>query len=149
MNLNNIVKIVCGIFGGIGAVLLLRIISTGDEEIKMAAAMGDFGTVSPLVSLSLFILGIIVVLTLVFSLANLASNSQKLKKSLIFIGLFGLVVALSFGLSTGVETPMKDGEVLSASGSRWVEAGLRTFFILTFLAVGAMLYSGVQRILNR
>lgn len=149
MNLNNIVKIVCGIFGGIGAVLLLRIISTGDEEIKMAAAMGDFGTVSPLVSLSLFILGIIVVLTLVFSLANLASNSQKLKKSLIFIGLFGLVVALSFGLSTGVETPMKDGEVLSASGSRWVEAGLRTFFILTFVAVGAMLYSGVQRILNR
>ena len=26
-----------------------------------------------------------------------------------------------FALSTGVETPMKDGEVLSAGGSRWVE----------------------------
>ena len=109
MNLQNIVKIVCGVFGVLGVILLLRIISTGDEEIKMAAAMGDFGTVSPLVSLSLFIVGIIVVVTLVFSLANLASDAQKLKKALIFIGLFGLVVALSFGLSSGVETPLKDG----------------------------------------
>lgn len=149
MNLQNIVKIVCGVFGFLGVILLFRIITTGDEEIKMAAAMGDFGTVSPLVSLSLFIVGIIVVVTLVFSLANLASDAQKLKKALIFIGLFGLVVALSFGLSSGVETPLKDGEVLSASGSRWVEAGLRTFFILTFVAVGAMLYSGVQKLINR
>jgi hypothetical protein len=52
---------------------------------------------------------------------------------------------LSFLLSEGVETPMKDGEVLSAAGSRWVGAGLRTFYILAVVAIGAMLYSGVKR----
>lgn len=47
MNFQKIVKIVAGLLGVLGVVFLLRIIGTGDEEIKMAAAMGDFGTVSP------------------------------------------------------------------------------------------------------
>ena len=51
MNFQKIVKIVAGLLGVLGVVFLLRIIGTGDEEIKMAAAMGDFGTVSPLILL--------------------------------------------------------------------------------------------------
>ena len=34
MNFQKIVKIVAGIFGVLGVVFLLRIMSTGDEEIK-------------------------------------------------------------------------------------------------------------------
>ena len=48
MNFQKIVKIVAGLLGVLGVVFLFRIIGTGDEEIKMAAAMGDYGTVSPL-----------------------------------------------------------------------------------------------------
>ena len=51
-------------------------------------------------------------------------------------------MGISFVLSTGVETPMKDGEVLSASGSRWVGAGLRMFYILAALAILSMIFSG-------
>jgi hypothetical protein len=40
---------------------------------------------------------------------------------------------------------MKDGEVLSAAGSRWVGTGLRTFYILAVGAIGAMIFSGVKR----
>ena len=149
MNTQNIIKIVSGILGVLGIIFLFRIISLGDEEIKMAASMGDYGSVSALVNLALFILGIAVVITLIFSLFGLTSDSNKLKKALISIGLFALVVAICFGLSTGVETPLKDGEVLSASGSRWVGAGLRIFYILALVAIAAMGLSGVQRILKR
>ncbi|MEK9612924.1 MAG: hypothetical protein VW080_03245 [Flavobacteriaceae bacterium] len=149
MNIQTIVKIISAVFGLLGVIFLFRIIGAGDEEIKLAASMGDFGTVSPLVSLSIAILAITVIVTVVFSLMNLASSGQKLKKSLIFLGCFLVVVGISYAASTGVETPLKDGEMLSASGSRWVGTGLRMFYILAGLAILSMILSGVQKILNR
>ena len=149
MNIQTIVKIISAVFGLLGAIFLFRIIGAGDEEIKMAASMGDFGTVSPLVSLAIAILSITVIVTVLFSLLSLASSPEKLKKSLIFIGCFLLVTGIAFAISSGVETPMKDGEMLSASGSRWVETGLRMFYILATIAVLSMVFSGARKILNR
>ena len=149
MNIQTIVKIISALFGLLGAIFLFRIIGAGDEEIKMAASMGDFGTVSPLVSLAIAILSITVIVTVLFSLLSLASSPEKLKKSLVFIGCFLLVTGIAYAISSGVETPMKDGEMLSASGSRWVETGLRMFYILATLAVLSMVFSGARKILNR
>ena len=149
MNFQKIVKIVAGLLGVLGVVFLLRIIGTGDEEIKMAAAMGDFGTVSPLISIAQIILLISIAATVIFSLLNLFGDSQKLKKALISVVFLVVVVGLAFALSSGVETPLKDGEVLSASGARWVETGIRVFYYLAVIAIGAMGYSGVKSITNR
>lgn len=149
MNLQTIVKIVSAVFGLLGVVFLFRIIGAGDEEIKMAASSGDFATVSPLVSLAIAILSITVSITLVFSILNLTSSSKKLKKSLIFIGCFIVVTIIAYAASDGVETPMKDGEVLSASGSRWVGTGLRMFYILATLAILSMVLSGAKKILKK
>ena len=149
MNLQTIVKIISAVFGLLGVVFLFRIIGAGDEEIKMAATSGDFATVSPLVSLAIAILLITVMITLVFSILNLASSSRKLKKSLIFIGCFVVVTLIAYAVSDGVETPMKDGEVLSANGSRWVGTGLRMFYILATLAILSMVLSGAKKILKK
>jgi len=149
MKVQNIIKIISGVIGLIAAFFLLRIISTGDEDIKMAASMGDFGAVSPLVELARIVLLITVAVTLLFTLRGLFSDFSKLKKAGISIGLFLLVVVLSYLLSEGVETPLKDGEVLSESGSRWVGTGIRTFYILSIVAIGLMLFSGVSKILKR
>jgi hypothetical protein len=149
MNIQTIVKIISAVFGLLGAIFLFRIIGAGDEEIKMAASMGDFGTVTPLVSLAIAILSITVIVTVLFSLLSLASSPEKLKKSLVFIGCFLLVTGIAYATSSGVETPMKDGEMLSASGSRWVETGLRMFYILASLAVLSMVFSGAKKILKR
>ena len=149
MNIQTIVKIISAVFGLLGAIFLFRIIGAGDEEIKMAASMGDFGTVSPLVSLAIAILLITVIVTVLFSLLSLASSPEKLKKSLVFIGCFLLITGIAYSISSGVETPMKDGEMLSASGSRWVETGLRMFYILATLAILSMVFSGARKILNR
>ena len=149
MNIQTIVKIISAVFGLLGAIFLFRIIGVGDEEIKMAASMGDFGTVTPLVSLAIAILSITVIVTVLFSLLSLASSSEKLKKSLVFIGCFLLITGIAYAISSGVETPMKDGEMLSVSGSRWVETGLRMFYILATLAVLSMVFSGAKKILKR
>jgi TRAP-type mannitol/chloroaromatic compound transport system permease small subunit len=149
MKIQNIIKIISAIVGVLAAFFLLRIIGTGDEDIKMAATMGDFSTVSPLVELARVVLLITVVITLIFTLLGLFSDPAKLKKALISIGLFLAVVAISYVLSDGVETPLKDGEVLSASGAKWVGTGIRTFYILAVIAISLMLFSGISKIIKK
>ena len=149
MKIENIVKIISAVTGALAAYFLLRIIGTGDDDIKMAATMGDFGAVSPLVELARIVLVLTVAITLIFTLRGLFSDLAKLKKAGIAIGLFLAVVFLSYALSDGVETPLKDGEMLSASGSKWVGTGIRTFYILAVLAIGLMLVSGARKIFNK
>lgn len=149
MKIQNIIKIISAVIGVLAAFFLLRIIGAGDDDIKMAATMGDFGAVSPLVELARIVLVLTVAITLIFTLRGLFSDLAKLKKAGIAIGLFLAVVFLSYALSDGVETPLKDGEVLSASGSKWVGTGIRTFYILAVLAIGLMLVSGARKIFNK
>jgi hypothetical protein len=86
---------------------------------------------------------------LIFTLLGLFSDPAKLKKAAISVGLFLVVVVISYLISDGIETPLKDGEVLSASASRWVGTGIRTFYILASVAIGLMLFSGVTRIIKK
>ena len=149
MKIQNIIKIVSAVIGVLAAFFLLRIISTGDDDIKMAATMGDFGAVSPLVELARIVLFITIAVTLIFTLLGLFSDPAKLKKPAISAGLFLVVLVISYVLSDGVETPLKDGEMLSASGSKWVGTGIRTFYILAAVAIGLMLFSGVTKIIKK
>ena len=132
--------------GVLGLILQVVILSQGDDVIKLNALSGNYGIVSTMITLALLVLAITVILTLIFSFSNLASDGKKLKKALISIGVFVAVVLVAFLFSTGTETPLKDGGMLSAAGSRWIETGLRTFYFLVFIAVGAMLYTGIARL---
>ena len=51
--------------------------------------------------------------------------------------------------SSGEETPLQDGEFLSASGARWVETGIRMFYFLTVIAVGAMGFGSVRKLIKK
>jgi Na+/proline symporter len=149
MNFQNIIKIVSGLLGILGAVFLLRIMSLGDDQIKMNASMGDYSSVSPLITLALIILSIAIVVTLVFSIITLASDPKKLKKAMIASGMFLLVIAIAYGVSEGVETPMKDDKVLSAGDSRLVGTGIVSFYILTVIAFGSMMFSAIKKIIKK
>jgi hypothetical protein len=148
MSVQKIVTYVAALLGVIGLIFQITILGKGDDVIEMAALSGDYGVVSSMVSLAMIIIAIAVILTLAFSVMNLASDPEKLKKAMISIGAFLVVVLIAFLFSSGVETPLKDGEVLSATGSRLVETGLRTFYFLVVIAAGAMIYSGVRRLKN-
>ena len=148
MSVQKIVTYLAALLGVVGLIFQITILGKGDDVIEMAALSGDYGVVSSMVSLAIIIIVIAVILTLAFSVMNLASDPEKLKKAMISIGAFLAVVLIAFLFSSGDETPLKDGEVLSATGSRLVETGLRTFYFLVVIAAGAMIYSGVRRLKN-
>jgi hypothetical protein len=146
MNTQKIFTYLALAFGVIGLILQAVILSQGDDSIKMNALAGDYGIVSTMVFLAIVILIITVALTLVFSFSNLAADKSKLRKALISVGAFIAIVLIAFLFSSGTETSLKDGDMLSASSSRWIETGLRTFYFLVFIAVGSMLYPSIARL---
>lgn len=149
MNIQKITNILAISLGVVGLIFLALIISQGDESIEMSAMQGDYGFVSAIIYLAFIVLGIVILSTVIFSLINLFSNKDKLKKAGISIGSFLAVIILAFILSEGVETPMQDGKVLSAAESRWVETGIRTFYLLTLIAVGIMIFNSVRKLIKK
>ncbi len=148
MNFQLIIKILSAILGLSGVICLFIVMGSGDETIKMNASQGDFSVVSPLITIAQVTLFLTVAATLIFSLKALFANTEKLKRALIFVGIFVFIVGVAYVSSSGVETPLKDGKFLSESGSRWVETGIRTFYILSISAILAMVFSGVKRLIK-
>ena len=145
MNLQKITNISVVLLAVLALIVLGVIIGQGDEYIEMSAMQGNFGAVSVMINLALFVLLVTVLMTLVFSMKNLFSEKSKLKKAGMSIGSFLLVFIVAFVLSSGVDTPMQDCKMLSALQSRFVEAGIRTFYLLTLIAGGIMVYFSVSK----
>ena len=149
MNLEKITRIGCIALGLLGMIFLSLVYFTGDDTIKMAAASGDYGVITPIILLSQIVLFIAVLVTLTFSLRGISKDKTKMKNAVKSTGLFLMVVLIGFLLSNGVETPMRDGKVLSAMGSRLVGTGINVFFILTIIAVGLMVFPGTKKIFKK
>jgi len=145
MNLQKITNISVVLLAVLALIVLAVIIGQGDEYIEMSAMQGNFGAVSLMINLALLVLVVTVAMTLVFSVKNLVSEKSKMKKAGISIGSFLAVFVLAFVLSSGVETPLPDGGILSATQSKLVEAGIRTFYLLTIIAGGIMVYFSVSK----
>jgi hypothetical protein len=143
MNLQKLLKIVAIVIGVISIFFLGSIISTGDEAIKAGEASG---TIDVFMNVSYVILAIAVLIVLVFSVLNLVSNTAGLKNTLTGVGAFIVLALLCyFGFATGVETTLKDGDILSESGSKLVGAGLYLFYFLAVIAGGIMLGFGIKK----
>ena len=149
MNLEKLTRIGCIALGVLGLIFLAIVFASGDDSIKMAAASGNYGVITPIILLSQITLFVAVIVTLVFSLRAIAKDKSKMKNALKSAGLFLIVVVIAFVLSSGVETPMRDGKVLSAMGSRLVGTGIRVFFILSIVAVGLMVFPGTKKIFKK
>jgi len=139
----NIIKIV---FGVVGAILFVRILNAGDEAIEADVAM-QTSVLAPFMYVSYVILAITILSVFIFSIKALFTGNVK--KTLISLGGFILVIVISFAVSSGTETALRDGDMLSANGSRWVSTGLTAFYILAALAVLAMLLSSVRKIITK
>ena len=149
MNIQKITTYVSALLGLLGLIFLILIISKGDDSIEMDAMQGDYGSVSSIILLAQVILALAVATTLFFSLKNLFSDKANLKKSMITIAAFLSVFLIAFLLSSGEETPTKDGEFISAFEAKLVETGIRTFYFLTLIAIGSMFYSSVKKIIKK
>ena len=151
--MKKIITIILAVVGVISIVLLGRVISTGDTAIQSAAKAGEMGMVdslfNPLAIVAYIVLGVIVLLVIIFMLKGMLSNPANLKRTLMSVGAFALLLALCyFVFANGVETQMPDDKVLSANGSKWVGAGLWMFYALAIIAGGAMLLTGIKKMIK-
>ncbi|MCB0374335.1 MAG: hypothetical protein KDD04_00280 [Sinomicrobium sp.] len=137
-------RILVFIIGLIGIVFLVRILLKGDDAIE---ASGDLqnSLLSPFLYLAYIVFGIAVVITLLYAVANLLKNPKQLKKALVSVGLFAVVILIGFLMAKGVETKLPEGKTLSATGSRLVGTGLYTFYFLTVIAIVLILISGLRK----
>ena len=149
MNIQKITTYSWATLGILGVLFLSMIIGKGDDAIEMSAMQGDYGSVTYIILLAQIILGITILISLGFSIKNLISDKANLKKSVLSLVAFLAVILIAFLFSSGVETPMKDGEVLSALGARWVETGIRTFYFLTLIAICSMAFGSVRKLIKK
>ncbi|MCM5662574.1 hypothetical protein [Galbibacter mesophilus] len=135
-----IAKILAIILGVVGLGLWIAIVYQDNNE----------GVISLMINLGIWLTIIIAAITFIFSLVGLASDPDKLKKSLISVGVFALIIAISyFVLASGSDVDLdkmaaRDIDV-SENTVKWVGAGLWTFFILAILAVGAMIVGSFKK----
>jgi uncharacterized membrane protein YciS (DUF1049 family) len=73
----------------------------------------------------------------------------NIKKTVITLGAFLAIVLISYVMADGQAVEMRDGEMLSANGSKWVSTGLYVFYILGLLAIAAMIFSGFKKITTK
>ncbi len=146
MDLQKLLKIVAIVIGVISILFLGRILSAGDEAIKAGESSGIVN-VFMYVSYAVLLIALLIVLS--FTVLNLISNTSGFKNTLIGIGAF-VVLSLFcyFGFANGVEAPLKDGDMLSANGSKLIGAGLYLFYFLALIAGGIMLGFGIKKMIK-
>ena len=143
--LHKILKIVALILSVLGAIWLIRILMAGDTAITDSADLQS-SLVTPFIYIAYATIIIAIVFVLVFILKNLFSSGSSLKSTLIGLGAFLAVVVISYVIASGEEVTLRDGEVVSAGASRWIEAGIYMFYILAVVAIGSMVFSGVKKL---
>ena len=145
MTLHKILKYVAFVLGVIGIIFLVRILLADDGSI-VASADAQESLITPFLWLAYIILLIVLVMVAIFVIKGLFKGN--IKTTLISIGAFALVIVVAYVLTDGTEVQLKDGGTLSASASHWVSAGLGMFYILAVIAVGAMVISGVKKLIK-
>ena len=91
------------------------------------------------------IMALIVSSVLFYSLKKIMSDKDSLRNTLKPLGGFLVLFLICyFVLARGEETPLRDGKMLSAVGSRLISAALFMFYSLILIASGSMLWFGMK-----
>lgn len=139
MALHKILKIIALLLSVAGIIFLAMIIAKGDEAVAATGAGLDG---------FLYVAYITFAITILFVLFFVVKGllSGNIKNTLISIGIFVGIVVVSYVLADGTPMQLREGESLSASGSKWVETGLYVFYILAVMAIAVMVFSGIKKV---
>jgi len=97
-----------------------------------------------LLTVAYLILFVIISSVLFYSFKAIATDKSSLNNTLKMVGSFFGLFILCFLISSGEETLMREGKVLSAFSSKLIGASIIMFYSLIFIASVTMLYFGVK-----
>jgi len=147
--MSKIVKIVLVVLGVLSAILWYQLPSR-DVPASEAA---DSGAMNMMFIITYILLAFAVVVSLVFTLKNLFANPKSLKKTLMVIGGFVVVVLISYVLASGTDVSIEEmagrGIETSESTIRRIGTGLNMFFLLVLIAVAAMVMGAFKNMSNK
>ncbi|MGX1928698.1 hypothetical protein [Flagellimonas sp. 2504JD4-2] len=141
--MNKIIKIVLIVIGLVATALWFGMPSSDDPDAINSGSMNFMFIIMYL------LLAIAVVATVFFGLKKLLSTPGSLKKALYAIGGLAIVVAISYGLSSGDEAKAV-ADAMADKGAtestvKNIGMGLNVFFILTAVAVALMVLPGLKK----
>ena len=94
---------------------------------------------------SYLMMALIVSSVLFYTLKKVISDKDSLRSALKILGAFLVLFLICyFVLARGEETPLRDGKMLSAVGSKLISAALFMFYSLILIASGSMLWFGIK-----
>ncbi len=155
MILHKILKYLVILLSVVAAAFFVYTIATGDDAIEIDENGIQGSTVVPLMYLSYVMLAVIIAAVVLFLFVNLASNPKALKKTALSVGIFLVVVGISYvAFADGSDAAnnaieLDNGEYLSESGSKWIDVSIYTFYILAILAVGSIIWSGATKLVKK
>ena len=80
-----------------------------------------------------------------FVFKNLITHKDQLRRALISMGLFAAVILIAFILADSTEVKLKDGGVISSFASKLISTSLNTFYILAFISVAVLGWTGFSK----
>ncbi|WP_405380282.1 hypothetical protein [Maribacter sp. LLG6340-A2] len=143
--MQKIIKIALIAIGVLSAVLWYLLPSSD----MPAAEAAQSGAMNTMFIITYLLLGIAVVVSLVFTLKNLFSNPQGLKKTLFVVGGFLLVVGASYVLASGTDVDQEYLDMSDEGTVKYIGMGLNVFFILTIIAVLSLIIPAVKNMFSK
>ncbi len=145
--MNKVIKIALIVIGLIAAVLWFSLPSSEDPDAI------NSGSMNFMFIIMYILLAIAVITTVIFGLKKLLSSPGSIKKTLFALGGLAVVVAISYGLSSGdeakavVDSFASNPNIDASEGTvKNIGMGLNVFFILTAVAVVLMVFPGLKKL---
>ncbi len=133
--LNLIQKIIVVVIALIAAIYYISIMKAGE---------GETGSIDGMLRFTYIILVIALIGTVLVWLKDLIMHPKKLMQTLIFVGVFVVIVLFAkYGLASDEAVQYSNGMKIDANTSNWVDTGLFTFYILAVIAILLMFLSPV------
>ncbi len=145
MTIHKILKYLALVIGVIGLILLARVLMAGDTSIESSVSTQQ-SVLEPMMWLSYLVLLVVIILVAFFVIKGLFRGN--IKNTLIAVGSFLLIIVIAYVVTGGEAITLRDGTTVSASASHWISTGLVVFYILAAIAVGAMILSGIRKLIK-
>ena len=143
--MHKILKIFLLVVGVISAILWYLL----PERDMPTAEAAQSGAMNAMFMITYLLLGIAVVASLVYTLINLFANPKGLKKTLFVVFGFLLIVAIAYVMSSGTDVSADFAAMSTESTVKKIGMGLNVFFILTVVAIVAIILPGIKNLFNK
>lgn len=137
-NITKYLKFISLFIGIVGAYFFIKILSNG----------GDDATVGMFIGFTKWVLIIVVIIVLIYTIMNLLKNPKALKKALFMLVGLGILFLVAYMMADGSEVVTKAGTLEAGSKSKFISASMIFSFILGAIAFIGFIFDSVRNLLK-